>query len=121
MARYYGIIQSVVKRGYDAFQVTFRVHQIHDRKEANTMGNESRGEIHTYRVDVAVEDGRLILFPDRELAQCIKMYYSSSEERMSDTDWKRWREIGHIADRLCRHVSSLLFERDSRVDMSLPA
>lgn len=121
MAGYYGIIQSVVKRGYDAFQVTFRVHQIRDTHEVNpSVPDKSLTAPLVYRVDVAVENDRLILFPDRELAQCLRMYRNSSE-RASDSELTKWHDVGRIADSLCRHVSSLLFEKNNRVNVSFIA
>ncbi len=121
MAGYYGIIQSVVKRGYDAFQLTFRVNQVQDTHEVNsTVQDKFHGETYVYRVDVAVEKDRLILFPDRELAQCLTLYRNSSD-RSSDTDWKKWHDVGQAADRLCRHVSSLLFEKDNHASKAFPS
>lgn len=121
MAGYYGIIQSVVKRGYNAFQVTFRVHPVRDAKEINSIvPDKSHNETLVYRVDVAVDDNRLILFPDRELARCLRMYRNSSE-RASDSELTKWHDVGRIADSLCRHVSSLLFEKNNRVNVSFIA
>ena len=120
MAGYYGIIQSVVKRGYDAFQVTFRVNPVRDARETNsTVPDKSHNETLVYRVDVAVENDRLILFPDRELAQCLMLYRNSSEKSL-DVDLGKWRDVGQIADRLCQHVSSLLFEGNNRVSTVFP-
>ena len=117
MAGYYGIIQSVVKRGYDTFQVTFRVHQFHEADKPNPMISvTSDDEPLVFRVDVSRENDQLILFPDRELAQCLSTRGNPHDEEQSDADSEKRRDVSRIADRLCRHVGSLFFEETNYVN-----
>ncbi len=114
MTGYSGIVKSVVKLGYDALQVTFSVHEIGD-SEKTVRTDENGIEDLVYRVDIAMEDERSILFPDRELSECLKLYNNSSEERVLDTDWKKQWMIGRIADRICRQMSELFFDKTAEL------
>lgn len=112
MARYSGVIQNVVKLGYDAFQVTFRVRPIDQLEEQRdqTEPNQREGNI-VYRVDVALNGSRLILFPDRELGEHLKMCGNYSEKGVQDGDRTGGRDICRIAGQICQQVSALLFDK----------
>ncbi|MFZ1081740.1 MAG: hypothetical protein WAO19_07425 [Candidatus Kryptoniota bacterium] len=112
MAEYYGIIQSIIKRGYNAYQVTFRIHKIHGEetiRRADTL--EDPNDVLVYRADIAIENDRSFLFPDHELGKCLKMYQSYSEEILPGIGWESQRNIGSLADSICRQMRELLLER----------
>jgi len=112
MSEYYGIIQSVIKLGYDAYQVTFRIHKIRKDVETSTPDSlENRYEVLVYRAEIAIENDRSILFPDRELGRCLEAYHDSSEGILSGIGWESQRTVGRLADRICRQMSELLLKR----------
>jgi hypothetical protein len=110
MAGYYGVIQSVVKRGYNAFQMTFRVHQTAGGASAGTVVADTNGdETLTYRVDVAVDGDKLILFPDRELVQSLNKHEDLSEQKSHDKNCEGNQDLSAIVVQLCQHVERLFF------------
>jgi len=112
MTGHRGVVQSVLKRGADAYQVTLSFYP--RTGESGAEPALSAGQLLVYRADIAIEDDRTILFPDRELAKCMDAYNAASETAPvagSDEEWL----VGRIALRICRGIGHLLVERNGRL------
>ncbi len=111
MAGYYGIVQSVIRRGRDAYQVTLGVYPAqNDQKSRLLLSGEEQGQFLVYRADIAIEGDRTILFPDRELNRCMDAFYESVEVGSPAEGLEREWMVGRIADRIYRELRSILLE-----------
>lgn len=111
-----GFVQSIIRRGWDVYQVTLGIFP-----EAGTeAGSERPGEapdrdpkdkLFVYRADIAIEDNRTILFPDRELGKCFDAFYGVAEAAGEGLETQKY--VGKIAAEMCRELSDRLL--DSRI------
>lgn len=112
MTGYHGIVQSIIRRGWNAYQVTLGIYprkpDDNSRVEPSSLDS---GQLLVYRADITIEDDRTILFPDRELDRCMDTFYSSSETDSPAEGLESEWMVGKIADRICRELRSLLLER----------
>lgn len=115
MTGYHGFVQSIIRRGIDAYQVTLGIYP-----EA-AQGQEPAGEKYcgdnllVYRADIAIDDDRTILFPDRELSKCIDAFYNPSSTIVEREALEAQRTVGSVAARICSELSSFLLERSGVV------
>ena len=112
MEGYYGIVESVIRRGEDAYQLTFRIKQAENAGGSPLrQSHATHREVLIYRADITIEDNRFILFPDRELGRCMDAYSSGSKSASISNGLVKEQEIGKVADRICRRFSSFLVEQ----------
>ena len=112
MTGYHGNVQSIIRRGWNAYQVTLGIYPRKiDENSRVEPSNLDYGQLLVYRADITIEDGGTILFPDRELDKCMDAFYSSSESGSPAEGLESEWMVGKIADRLCRELRSLLLER----------
>lgn len=112
MAEYYGIIHDVIKRGYNAYQVTFRIQKICGPEDVRGRdSHKGSDDVLIYRADIAIEKDRSILFPDRELGKCLSMYHESANGAFPGIGWESQRNIGELADTMCRQIRDFLLDR----------
>ena len=114
MAGYHGFVQSVIRQGIDAYQLTLGIYRGNDGDRTDdTAGTEAVGQFLVYRADIAIEDDRTILFPDRELSKCMDAFHNSSDPGSAGEGLEMQRTVGGIAARICREVSDFLIERNT--------
>jgi hypothetical protein len=112
MTGYCGMVQSIMRRGRNAYQVTLGVYTgKNDEKPRFDGPDGNRGQLLVYRADITIEDDRTILFPDRELDKCMDAFYDSGEIASPAEGLEKEWMVGRIADRICRELRSLLLER----------
>ncbi len=108
-----GTVESIIRRGSDAYQLTLGIYLREDGRQLLTgVSYQDHGQAIIYRVDIAIDDNRTILFPDRQLDKCMDVFYRA-DGGASPTDGLEgeWM-VGRIADRICREVTAILLERN---------
>ncbi len=108
----HGFVQSIIRRGWDAYQVTLGIYPDDEstkREESEEL--KTSGKFLLYRADIAIEDNRTILFPDRELSKCIDAYYGSEEADLAAEGLEKRKTVGRIAAAICRELSDQLLDR----------
>ena len=114
MEGYYGIVESVIRRGEDAYQLTFRVKHAENAPDGDPrLMAANPCEVLIYRADITIEDDRFTLFPDRALSRCIDALSGIKETGHDSDGLDKELEIGRVADRICRKFSSFLLEHRS--------
>ncbi len=111
MTGYHGFIQSIIRRGRDAYQVTLGIYPENEGDLRIENEAQLRGNLFLYRADIAIEDNRTILFPDRELSKCIDAYYGSEDADLAAEGLEKQKTVGRIAAAICREVSHQLLDR----------
>ena len=112
MTGYYGFIQSIIRRGWNAYQVTLGIYpEIESEPGSEDEKRQQRGNLLLYRADITIEDNRTILFPDRELSKCIDAYYSSEDADLAAEGLEKQKTVGRIAAAICRDLSDQLLDR----------
>ena len=114
MAGYHGFVQSIIRRGSDAYQVTLGIYPEHTENSADSpQTGRPADQLLVYRADIAVDDDRTIVFPDRELSRCIDAYRDSAEANLAGDIAQREKTVGEIAAGICSEVGELLLRRNS--------
>lgn len=108
MTGYHGFIQSVIRRGIDAYQVTLGIYPDAGQGQETTSREKGGDNLLVYRADIAIEDDRTILFPDRELGKCIDAFYNPTLTGSEALETER--TVGGIAARICSQLSRFLLE-----------
>ena len=112
MTGYHGFIQSIIRRGRDAYQVTLGIYpESESGLKTESEAQQSLGNLFLYRADIAIEDNRTILFPDRELSKCIDAYYGSDDADLAAEGLEKQKTVGGIAAAICRELSDQLLDR----------
>lgn len=114
MTGYRGFVQSIIRRGWDAYQVTLGIYAWSGEDVPDVPGEYLPADrLLVYRADIAVDDDRTILFPDRELRKCIDAYYDSTFTAPSNAIGRTERKVGEIAAGICSELSDQLLRQKS--------
>lgn len=113
MTGYHGFIQSVIRRGIDAYQVTLGIYPDATQGQETATMQKGGDNLLVYRADIAIEDDRTILFPDRELGKCMDAFYNPLSAGVMPEALETQRTVGGIAARICSQLSRLLLERSA--------
>lgn len=110
MTGYHGFVQSIIKRGIDAYQITLGICHAESHERCDIPTDETGDQVLVYRADIAIEGDRTILFPDRELSKCMDAFYNPLPICVDSEVLEARKMVGRVAARICGEVGSLLLE-----------
>ncbi len=111
MSEYRGFVQSVIRRGWDSYQVTLGIYMENGAgKTEEAAGYAAGDKLLVFRADIAIDDNRTILFPDRDLAKCIDAFFGAVDSP-DPAEGLRRKTVGKIAAEICGKLSDQILYR----------
>ncbi len=112
MKEYHGIVQSIIERGPDVYQVTVELHpQKNAQKPTSGRSGTQPGNFFVHRVDIVIEGDRTIVYPDRDLDRCMDIFFDFDEQDSRTLGLEDEWSIGRTVGRICNEVGEYLLER----------
>jgi len=109
LRQYYGVIQSVIRLGHRAYQVTVRIYNADEESRCAAEQEEDKLPV-VYRANIVLDDNEPVLFPDRELSRCLDAPHSY--DKYEPRILRRQRMTGEIAEKICTRLAALLIAHD---------